>query len=203
LEKIILVRHGETDWNKSHRIQGGSSDTILNENGRQQAEKAAIRLKSENIQAIYSSPLQRALDTARAIARYHRLNIETEASLREIEVGKLEGVLVSEVGKHLDEIMTEGSEGGFPPVMPGGESLIALQERAWTTVRNIAQKHPEGEVVVVCHYFVLLSIICSAINLPISQIGRFRVNAGSISTIIFEGERTRLVLFNDISHQTS
>ena len=202
MERITLVRHGETDWNKNHRIQGGSSDTLLNETGRQQAEKVALRLKSENIQAIYSSPLQRALDTARAIAKYHHLKIETEPSLRELEVGELEGVPVTEIGKHLDKIMTDGNESGFPSVMPGGESLVKLQERTWNSIRNIVQKHPGGEVVVICHYFVLLSIICSVINLPISQIGRFRVNAGSISAIIFDGEHSRLVLFNDISHFT-
>ena len=198
--RVILVRHGETDWNQSRRIQGGGSDTLLNERGKQQSENLTLRLKPEKIQAIYSSPLQRALDTAQAISRYHQLEVEIESSLREIEVGELEGTTVAETGKHLAQLLTEGSQGEALPKMPGGESLTDVQQRGWSTITRLADKHPDGVFVVVSHYVVILTIICSVLNLPLSQIGRFRLGAGSISTIVFDGQATRLVLFNDSCH---
>ena len=198
--RIVLVRHGETDWNQSRRIQGGGSDTPLNKRGKEQAEKLALRLKSERIQAIYSSPLQRALDTAQAIARYHQLEVEIEPSLKEIEVGELEGTPVAEIGKHLDQLLTADGQGEALPRMPGGESVTELQQRAWSTIKRLASKHPDGVLLAVSHYFVILTIICSVLNLPLSQMGRFRIGAGSISTIVFDGQATRLVLFNDSCH---
>ena len=93
--KVILVRHGETDWNRARRIQGGNSDTQLNQNGRQGAESLALRLKPEKIQAIYTSPLQRARETAQAIAQYHQLEVKIEPTLKEIEVGE-HGLLITQ-----------------------------------------------------------------------------------------------------------
>ena len=198
--RVILVRHGETDWNQARRIQGGGSDTPLNERGKKQAEALALRLKSERIQSIYSSPLQRALYTAQAIARYHQLEVGIEPSLKEIKVGELEGAPVSEIGKHLDQLLTADGQGEALPRMPGGESVTELQQRAWSTIKRLASKHPDGVLLAVSHYFVILTIICSVLNLPLSQMGRFRIGAGSISTIVFDGQATRLVLFNDSCH---
>ncbi|MFC2046997.1 histidine phosphatase family protein [Chloroflexota bacterium] len=196
--RIILVRHGETDWNQVRRVQGGSSNTPLNENGRQQVERLALKLKLESVQAIYSSPLQRAWDTARAIARYHQLEVEIAPLLREIEVGQLEGTSVAEMGKRLDQLLTEESQNASPPRMPGGESLAELQQRAWAAIQCLVDKHREGVLVVVSHYFTILTIICSVLNLPVSQIGRFRLGTASISAIIFDEQNARLVLYNEI-----
>jgi len=200
LIRIILVRHGETDWNQARRIQGGGSNIPLNEMGRRQAESIALRLKPEKIQAVYSSPLQRALDTAQASARYHQLEVEVEAALREIEVGELEGLHVAEVGKRLDLFLTTGGQDEVPPRMPGGESLTEVQQRGWSAIQRLADKHADGVLVVVSHYFVILTIICSVLNLPLSQIGRLWLDAGSISTISFDEQVTRLLSFNDSYH---
>jgi len=163
-------------------------------------ESLALRLKPERIQAVYSSPLRRAFDTAQAIARYHQLKVEIEPSLREIEVGELEGRPVAEIGKHLDQLLTADSQGEALPKMPGGESLTDVQQRVWSVIKRLVNKHPDGEFVVVSHYFVILTIICSVLNLPLSQIGRFRVGAGSVSTVVFDGQATHLVLLNDSCH---
>lgn len=200
LVRVILVRHGETDWNQSRRIQGGGSDTPLNEKGKEQAESLASRLKSESIQAIYSSPLQRARDTAQAIAGYHQLEVGIEPSLKEIEVGELEGTPIAEIGKHLDQLLTADSHGEIMPRMPGGESVTEVQQRAWSTIKRLVDKHPDGVLVAVCHYFVISTIICSVLNLPLSRMGRFRIGVGSISAITFEPRAARLALFNDRCH---
>ncbi len=109
--KIILIRHGETDWNLEKRIQGGSSNPPLNQWGREQAEGLARKLENEEISAIYSTPLQRGLDTARAIARYHSgIEVVAEPSLREIEAGELEGVTLAELGSHFSRFLIDDTE---------------------------------------------------------------------------------------------
>lgn len=211
--QVILVRHGETDWNKSRRIQGSNSDTPLNERGRAQAKALALRLKQEEIEAIYSSPLRRALHTAQAIACQHQLEVQIEPSLREINVGKLEGVEISSLGKRLDELLTlQGQDKRQAGVEKdlwnklqhiGGESLTELQQRAWGTLQHIVSQHSDGMIAIVSHYFTILTIICAVLNLPLSQIGRLRLGAGSISTITFDEPVTRLILFNDSCHLTT
>jgi probable phosphoglycerate mutase len=183
------------------RIQGGGSDTLLNERGRKQAQSLALRLKSERIEAIYSSPLQRALDTAQVIAGYHQLEVAIEPSLREIEVGQLEGVSVAEVGKRLSQLLTTNGPDEEMPRIPGGESLPEVQHRGWATIQRLKSKHPDGVVAVVSHYFVILTIICAVLRLPLSQIGGFRLGTGSISAIILDEQVDRLVLFNESCYQ--
>jgi broad specificity phosphatase PhoE len=195
--RIILARHGETDWNKERRIQGGSSNPPLNERGREQAENLALRLKQDKIQAIYSSPLQRCLDTAKTIAHYHQLEVKTEPSLREIEAGELEGITLAELGKRFSELLTINTTDGEFPKVPGGESLPEVQQRGWSTVQRLSEKHPDGAMVLVSHYFVILSIICSVLGLSLSQIYRLRLSIGSISIINLDGKEARLELFND------
>jgi probable phosphoglycerate mutase len=203
LTKIILVRHGETDWNQARRIQGGNSNTDLNQRGRQQVACLARRLQRDGVQAIYSSPLQRALDTAEAIAGYHQLPIKVESSLREIEVGELEGVSVTEVGKQLSQLLTMDSQRGELPRMPGGESLTELQQRVWDTIERLVDRHHGGVVVVVSHYFSILTVICSVLNLPLTQIGKLRLSAASMSIVNFDEQGARLTLFNDTCHMDS
>ena len=196
--KIILVRHGETEWNKLKRIQGGGSDTPLNEKGVQQAQSLALKLKPERVQAIYSSRLQRALDTALAIARYHQLEVDSEPSLNEIDAGEMEGTPIDKIGSHLDQLLIKQDGSIFKT--HGGESLAEVQQRAWSTIQRLVDKHHDGVIVVVSHYFAILTIICTVLNLPLSQIGRLRLAPGSISTIVFDEQAMRLVLFNDNCH---
>jgi len=87
--------------------------------------------------------------------------------------------------------------------MPGGESLAEVQQRAWSIIQRLIGRHSDRVIVVVSHYFVILTIICSVLNLPLSQIGRLRLGVGSISTITFDGEVPRLLLFNDSCHLIS
>ena len=198
--KVLLVRHGETDWNQERRIQGSGSDRPLTEAGKQQAESTGSRLKQESVQAIYSSPLRRARDTAQAIARHHQLEVQIEPSLNEIYAGELEGISLKKIGSFLSELVAR--ERGYESIHKqyGGESRIEVQERAWGAIQRLADNHRNGAIVVVSHYFVTLSIICSVLNLPLSEMGRLRLDTSSISTILFDERGIRLTLFNDNCH---
>jgi len=185
------------------RIQGGGSDTQLNQTGKKQAESLALRLKAEPIQAIYSSPLQRALDTAQAVARYHQAEVEIEPALKEIDAAELEGVPIDQIGSHFSQLLTKGEENSSFFERYGGESLTQVRQRSWSIIQRLVNQHPDEVIVVVSHYFVLLTIICSVLNLPLSQLGRLRVVPGSISTIVFDEGIMRLVLLNDSCHLTN
>jgi broad specificity phosphatase PhoE len=120
-----------------------------------------------------------------------------EPSLREIEAGVLEGVATKELGKLFSEILIKD---GLLKKVSGGESLAELRERSWGIIRHLGQKYTDGDIVVVSHYFVILSIICSVLKLPLSQIGRFRLGTGSISVINLDNQMARLELFNDTGY---
>jgi broad specificity phosphatase PhoE len=201
LTKFILVRHGETEWNKIRRIQGSASDTPLSENGLRQAKGLGLRLKVENIDAIYSSPLQRAMQTAEAIAKHHNLKVMPLPELKEINAGELEGIMASELKMRFDELICRsGPEKGLLCI-PGGESVLDVQKRSWETIGNIYREHPQGSVVVVTHYFVIMTVVCRVLNLSLTEITRLRLSNGTVTAFTLDGnDRTSLELFNDACH---
>ena len=197
--EVILVRHGETEWNKTRRLQGSASNTELNKNGKQQVESLALRLKSEKIQAIYSSPLKRTMDTAKAITHYHQLKVAIEPGLREMDIGELEGISLSQMGDLRDQYTNALFQGDK---MPGGESLPEVQQRVWSTIQRIVNQHSDGVIVVVSHFFPILTTICSILDLPLSQMRRLRLAPGSITTLSFDEKVQRLTSFNETFHLT-
>ncbi len=198
MARVILLRHGETDWNRVMRIQGGASDTPLNDTGRRQAQKAGRALANQQISAVYSSPLKRAAETAGIIAGSIGLEVQTVAGLREIGAGKYEGVLTSDLGMRFSQLISTPDSSGRLPVPEGGESLEQVQARAWAAVSEIASDHRGDVVLVLTHYFVILALICRVLDLPLTSLGRFWMATGSISSIDLGSEVPRLEAFNNI-----
>jgi broad specificity phosphatase PhoE len=199
---IILIRHGQTSWNESRRIQGGNNDTILNQEGERQCHRLSERLKKETIQAVYSSPMSRAMGTARLIADRHNLEVIQAPELREIDCGTMEGMAIREIGSRLQLLVKGGNEGELLFKNYGGESLDELQKRAWNAILRMVEKYPNGTIVAVSHYFVIAAILCAVMNLPATQLGRFRMGETSISIISFDTHGPFISLFNDRCHLT-
>ncbi len=197
--RLILARHGETDWNVQRRIQGGSSDVPLNAVGRKQANSIGIALRQRQVQAIFSSPQVRAMDTARAIASHHRIEVVAVPALREIEAGEFEGRMVDALEVSLSHFLLADGKGELPR-MPSGEGLTELRARAWPAIEGIIAGRSSGDVVVVSHYFTVLVIICSALGLPLTSLRQLRTSTGSISTIGFGQLGSILLSLNDICH---
>lgn len=195
--RLILVRHGETPWNREHRLQGGGSDIELGERGREQAGQLARALRGERINAIYSSPLKRTLETARPIAGYHSLEVIPEPDLKELHTGQFEGMLLGNMGQSLSQYVVEREQGGGFPKFPGGESLTDLHERVSAAVDRIRARHTDGVVVLVGHSFVLLTIICHLMDMPLSHLRKLRLETGGASVLHLENERTCLMSFNN------
>jgi len=205
--KLILVRHGETYWNDERRVQGGDSDIELNDTGLEQARKLAAFLENEPIISILSSPLQRAIATAEVIASHHQLPVEVDQGLRELRVGELEGMSVSNLSTTFSQFLMQWWHDGGVIKLPNGESLVELQKRAWKAVERLLERHKtspehneETTVVVVSHYFVTLAIILKALNLPLDCFTKFKVDLGGISILEIQDYGIRLLTFNDTSY---
>jgi probable phosphoglycerate mutase len=196
MARIILARHGETDWNKAMRVQGGKSDTPLNEFGISQARQAALYLQKEEIAAVYASHLLRAQETARIIIDQRGLDIVVCPDLAEIDAGQYEGILTSELDRRFSQILSSLDKDGQLPPAPGGESIKDVQERSWKAVQAIAAQHNGRTVLVVTHYFVILAIVCKVLDLPLVNVGRFYMATGSISIVNLNRSLPRLEAFN-------
>ncbi|MBI4633782.1 MAG: histidine phosphatase family protein [Deltaproteobacteria bacterium] len=195
--KLILVRHGETDWNHEKKIQG-VSDIGLNERGIDQAKRLALSLRDEKIEAIVTSPLKRAYDTALAISRFHNAEIRVEDDLHELNTGDLEGLTFSEVLARYPSFIKEWRTDRSSPILPNGESLVELQNRVWAVIRRII--NDTKNTVIVSHHFALAAILCRIQNLDISQVTRLRVGVASKTVVNIENGNAVVSSFNQTDH---
>ena len=155
--ELLLVRHGQTDWNLEGRYQG-RSDVALNEAGRKQAEWVAEDLAGRWIDAVYSSSLRRSLHTARAIAHPHGLEPRVDPRLDEINQGDWEGVVVSEIAERYPELFLQWGRDPRAVRPPGGESIREVHDRVIDAVQEIALRHSGGTVCVVTHKTAIVVI---------------------------------------------
>ena len=148
MTRILLVRHGETDWNSERRWQG-HADQPLNDAGREQARELAETLTDRGIDVVYSSDLVRAHETALIVAERLGLPVEVDAGLREVDVGDWAGRLVSEieaVDPEAFQLWRQGRKG-----WNGGESYEEMGERVVGAVLRLAGRHPGKTVLIVTH----------------------------------------------------
>jgi len=143
---IVLVRHGETDWNRERRFQG-HADTPLNEAGRLQALELADTLRDERLAAIYTSPLQRASETARIVADELGLEARELEAMREIDVGDWQGMTVDEVKTRFPDRADVAWRSGWQ----NGETHEELAERVVPALLDLGRLHPDDRVLVVTH----------------------------------------------------
>jgi len=193
----MLVRHGQTLWNREKRVQG-VSDIELSKRGSAQADSLARSLRDEKIDTIISSPLKRAVQTAEAINRFHHLSIEPEKDLMELNMGNFEGMALQEMMKNHGDFLKRWAEDPASIVMPGGESLSELQNRAWGVVERIAGK--SGTTLLAAHNFTIMTILCKIKEMDLSHIIQAHVDVASKTLVEFQNGRGNVVFFNDIDH---
>ncbi len=167
--KVVLVRHGETDWNAANRIQGWT-DVPLNSNGVKQADRTAKKLSRVKMAAIYSSPLKRALRTAEKIAKKQGLEVITVPELIEVNQGLWEGLLVEEARRQLPSLYRKWEEDPYHTSPPGGESVKTLSERVLPAYSRIKQSHAGETVCVVTHKVVMALIKCARSNIDLKNV---------------------------------
>lgn len=196
--KIILARHGETEWNVEEVFRG-RVDVELNEIGIKQAELLAEYLSDFKIEAVYSSPLKRALKTAETIASYHKLRVEIAPGLIDLDFGKWQGLCLKEVKKKYKELYAEWVNHPERVKIPDGESLNDVRARAIAVIDSVIAKYRETAVLV-SHRVVNKVLICALLGLDNSHFWKIKQDTCGISTFIYENERFILAEHNNTSY---
>jgi len=197
MAEIILVRHGETEWNVGE-IFRGRIDIDLNETGKKQAELLGEYLSELKIEAVYSSPLKRALNTAHAIARHHNLEVQITNGLNDLDFGQWQGLSRQEVRDKYQEVYAEWLNHPERVRLPGGETLSEVRARAVKVADEVIAKHT-GMVVLVSHRVVNKVLICALLGLDDSHFWNIRLDTCGITTFTYENGRFVLARHNDTS----
>jgi probable phosphoglycerate mutase len=201
--RLYLIRHGETESNRLG-LALGRQDVPLNERGLWQAERAGQALTDEPLAAVYSSPLERTLNTARAVAEPHGLTVETDERLIEMDIGEIDGLTFAEVRKRYPGLLEAWvSDDGPNEPMPGGERLVDVQERGWSVAEELATRHREEAVAAVTHNFVILTLLARVLGMEIAGFRRLRHSVGAISVLDFTPKRVMAMRLNDTCHLES
>lgn len=196
---ILLIRHGQTDWNAEGRWQG-HEDIPLNQAGRQQALLLARRLKSWPLNAIYCSDLRRTSETAAIIAGESGLRPVSDVQWRERDLGHFAGLTQEEIQQQYPEAWARFQEGEI--AMPGAEGSRELQSRAATAFELLLQQHNGETIAVVSHGGTIGALIAHVLGVPFARPARFRVggNTGLSIVTVREGRPPVLERLNDIAH---
>ena len=197
--RLVLVRHGETAWNKEGRFQG-QTPVGLNEVGLAQAGQVAKALVAMKPRALYASPLPRCLMTAEAISREVDIPVVPLDGIKELNLGELEGITRQEMLDRYADVAAAWSEDPSEVLFPGGEAMRQLQERAWAAFMDMANAHLEDLVVAVSHNFTIRATLCRFLGLPLSQFQMFRVDLGSISILQASPNFKQILVINDRCH---
>ena len=197
--KLILIRHGETDFNKGGRIQGQGTQP-LNETGVAQAAAAGRAVSEEMPFSLYSSPIARAMQTAGAISEAAHVRAVPLQGVEELDPGEFEGLTGQQLRQRFPDVMASWDRDAASTEMPGGESLRQVQARAWEAVTKVARTNPDRKVVIVTHNFPIQTIICQALGMPLNNFRRLSVALGSITRMDLSDSTAYLVSMNETRH---
>jgi probable phosphoglycerate mutase len=190
---LFLVRHGETNA-VGRKLVGRAPQVPLNPAGVDQAERLARYFALVPIQAVYASPLERAWETAEALAKPHALRVVAEEALTDVEFGSWTGRTLSELRDDKQFQVFNLFRSGTAP--PDGESIIDVQARMVGLLRRLAREHAETSVVVVGHADPLRAAVAYFLGVPVDMILRLEIDPGSVSVLDLGSESVKLTLLN-------
>jgi broad specificity phosphatase PhoE len=201
ITRLILVRHGETMANRGMRYIG-SRDDALTEHGQGQAELLAGALAMLPVAAVYSSPRQRAYQTALPIAASHQLDVRVLDDLRESDFGTWEGLSRVEVmtrsAQDAEHLLAWERDSSLAP--PDGESLEAMYRRVNAAIISLAEMHPDQTLVLASHVGPIKAVLCAALGLPVSAAFRIFLDPATISVVDWKQPYPVVRLVNSHSH---
>jgi broad specificity phosphatase PhoE len=199
--RLLLARHGETDWNRQGLWQG-ERDIPLNDTGREQSRALARRLAAERIDALHASDLVRASESATIIGNEIGLTPVLSAHWREIRLGELAGVSNDSIRHQYPELVSATARAGTP-LAPGAETYAEIEARLRAGFDAICQSHPGETVLVIGHGGTLKALIAMLIGLPPTAIEHLSLRGNtSLSELDFRHGRPQLTMLNDTRHHT-
>ncbi|MDY6876132.1 MAG: histidine phosphatase family protein [Chloroflexota bacterium] len=198
MTRLFLIRHGRSVWNADHRIQG-QADPPLDGVGREQASRLAERLREDAPITLYTSPLQRAQETAEIVGEALDVPVVPDERLREYDVGAITGLTWAQVEEQYPEVARHWAEAAGGSVIPGEEGDVPFRERVVAGFGEIVSRHAEETVGVVAHGGTLGAYLNHLIGRP-ARLSPFRFANGSLSIVELHPVRPRIALLNDTCH---
>ena len=198
MTRLLLIRHGRSVWNADHRIQG-QADPPLDGVGREQARRLAERLREDAPVTLYTSPLQRAQETAEIVGEALGVPVVPDERLKEYDVGEIAGLTWAQIEERYPEVARRWAKEPEGLVIPGEEGNAPFRARVAAVFGEIGLRHPEGTVGVVAHGGTLGAYLNHLIGLP-TWLSPFRFGNGSLSIVELNPVRPRIALLNDTCH---
>lgn len=198
---LLLIRHGENEYTAKGRLAGRLPGVNLNATGRAQAQALAAALKSVKLTAVYSSPLERAVETAQPLAAAHKLPVVKRKGLLESDLGQWEGKLLKTLqrDKRWSTLQNKPSLFRFP----GGEGMLEQQARLVAEIEALRAMHkPKDVIACVLHADPIKLIIAHYAGMPLDQFQRLQVSTASVSTLLLEDGRSMLERLNWVAPET-
>lgn len=202
MPKFILVRHGESVWNSERRIQG-SRDPELSPRGRRQTDLLVSHLRAHlpsRVAAIVTSPLRRAAQTAGQISAAYQIPVIPEPDLREMSLGKWEGMTVAEIRATYPGSYERWLEDPLAFPAPGGEDLRSFERRVVGALERARDAHPGADLILVSHGGVIKALLCFALGLDVRYLFRLKQDNTAVNRIQLDGQVRRVLLLNDTCH---
>lgn len=196
---LLLVRHGEAEWNVKRRVMGRGSQK-LTKRGQIQAAQVAKALQPHNVDYIYSSPITRACETASVIEAELGVPIQLSEMLVELDAGQLEGLTSEEMQHRYPEFMALWKRDRVNAAIPGGESLLHVEQRVDSFYRFVKKEHSYGNIVVVSHNFPIRILLSKIMGAQLALFDRISIDLASISRVDLSEDGDRLMLLNDVCH---
>ncbi len=193
METVFLMRHGETAWNQEKRVMG-RLETPLSRSGIAQAKRIARLLPDLEIRAIYTSPLKRAVQTARILAKECHRSVKINPNLTEVAFGRWQGFRFDDLLK--DKAYHRFLRSPLKAAVPGGETIVDVQKRGLKAIRRAIRDYPKGRILFVSHGDVIRAILCHYLKLPLQEFRRLRIDNGTLSAFEVDGDWAEIKYMN-------
>ncbi len=193
METIFLMRHGETAWNQEKRVMG-RLDIPLCRRGIAQGKRIARLVTELEIRSIYTSPLTRAVETARILAKECRKSVKINPDLTEVAFGRWQGCRFDELIK--DDAYLRFLRSPLKAAVPGGETIVDVQRRGLKAIRRAIREYPKGRLLFVSHGDVIRAILCHYLKLPLQEFRRIRIDNGTLSAFEVDGPWAEIKYMN-------
>jgi broad specificity phosphatase PhoE len=199
MTRIYLVRHGTTDWNKEE-IFRGRAECRLNETGKAEGKALAAYFEDVPIEGIYSSPLSRAMETARPTAESKGREVIPDPAFTDLDFGTWQGLPLKEAEERYPDLYRLWREQPGAVSFPQGENLAQVRNRTWDGLNRLAEENPKRTILIVTHRVVTKVLICAALRLDDSHFWQVKQDSTAINCLEYSRGIFNIALINDTCH---
>ena len=199
MTRIYLVRHGTTDWNREE-IFRGRAECKLNETGKAEAKALALYFAEVPIEAVYSSPLSRALETARPTAESKGRQVISDPAFTDLDFGAWQGLPLKAAQEKFPDLYRLWREQPGTVSFPGGENLAQVRSRTWEGLNRLAEENRKRTILIVTHRVVTKVLICAALGLDDSHFWQVKQDSTAINCLEYSRGFFNIALINDTCH---